>query len=493
MGVVYEVLHQDLGKRAALKTLHSRGSVSDEVRERFLREGQAAARIRHPNVADVYDVSLDGSTPFLVMELLEGHDLSHHLAGGRQLSLQQTADWIIPVVAAVGAAHAHGLVHRDLKPGNVFLANVGSSLVPKVLDFGISKVVDAKPGSTLTKTGAFLGTPHYMSPEQALGSRDIDARSDQYALGVILFQCVTGRRPLEDSPMYVLMHRTIHGEIPSPRQFEPNLPEKFEALILRAMAQHSHERFASAHQLGEALLEFASPRIQSDYEFAFSDEGKSQQVAEPKSKPTQVEQASTLGQSVHIRSLALLSRSRYRLVGSLTTALALIVGIIVFSTWKSEPLVNTQSAMLAVQPQLFAEPSTTPEIAREVAVKQDYAVLRQRAEKQLAIWLRKSLPSDCVQASELWRVYEALSTDEGNRRAALRALKALGECRAVATQSLSAVAERTAKRSARKQVKRGRVRPEVIKESGSNPKRKLLKTPRSAEPSASPFLSLDGD
>jgi eukaryotic-like serine/threonine-protein kinase len=260
MGAVYQARHQDLGRPAALKVLHERYARSADVRLRFVREGQAAARVRHPNVVDVYDVGVEGNEPYLVMELLEGEDLSQTLAREGALSVARTADLLLPVVAAVAAAHDIGVVHRDLKPENIFLSDERGGVRPKVLDFGISKLMDPGDAQPLTGTGAFLGTPQYMSPEQAQGAKYIDHRSDQYSLGVILYQCATGRRPIEEPSIYTLIQRIVRGEFPPPRQLSPELPAAFEAVILRAMARDPSERFVSVRALGRALLEFASAR-----------------------------------------------------------------------------------------------------------------------------------------------------------------------------------------------------------------------------------------
>jgi serine/threonine protein kinase len=254
MGAVYEARHQDLGRLAAVKVLHERYARSSDVRLRFVREGQAAARVRHPHVVDVYDVGVDAGQPYLVMELLEGEDLSQTIARDGVLSVERTADLLLPVV-----------VHRDLKPENIFLSEQRNGIKPKVLDFGISKIMDPGDAESLTHTGAFLGTPQYMSPEQAQGAKHIDHRSDQYSLGVVLYQCVTARRPIEEPSLYALIQRIVAGEFPPPRQLSPELPAAFEAVILRAMARDPSERFGSARGLGQALLPFASARVRLLY------------------------------------------------------------------------------------------------------------------------------------------------------------------------------------------------------------------------------------
>ena len=263
MGAVYEATHQDLGRRVAIKILHPRYAESEKARSRFLREGQAASRIRHPNVADVYDVGIEGVHPYLVMELLEGADLAQVIEREAPLSVQRTADLLVPVVAAVAIAHDQGVVHRDLKPGNIFLSAERNAIKPKVLDFGVSKLIDHEDAPSLTDTGTFLGTPHYMSPEQAQGAKHVDVRSDQYSLGVILYECATARRPIEEDSMYPLLRRIVQGDFPSPRQINPNVSSAFENVILRAMARDPAQRFTTTRALGLALLDFASNGVRA--------------------------------------------------------------------------------------------------------------------------------------------------------------------------------------------------------------------------------------
>ena len=179
MGAVYEAKHVDLQKRVALKTLHPELAKSPESRARFLREGQTASKLRHPNVVDISDVGINGRIPYLVMEYLEGNDLAALIERERVLSVDRTVTLLLPVLAAVSAAHHEGIVHRDLKPENIFLARSRHGhLQPKLLDFGISKVTATTASPALTGTGALLGTPYYMSPEQAMGGKNVDARSD---------------------------------------------------------------------------------------------------------------------------------------------------------------------------------------------------------------------------------------------------------------------------------------------------------------------------
>lgn len=280
MGAVYEAVHSHLKKRVAIKALlaNANAAESADLRARFLLEGEAAARIRHPHVVDVYDVGFVDGIAYMVMELLEGEDLGACLRRESRLADDRLADILLPVCSAVFTAHTQGVIHRDLKPANIFLAKVGlGEIHPKVLDFGISKIL-ADPGSTeatagLTMTGVVLGTPSYMSPEQAHGGMPLDARSDQYSLGVILYQCATGQRPFEAAPTYQVLQRIVGGVFDPPSRWRPDIPAPLEQIILRAMRRDASERFASVAELGRALLPFASPRSRILWEPTFRSEG----------------------------------------------------------------------------------------------------------------------------------------------------------------------------------------------------------------------------
>ncbi len=258
MGAVYEAMHDDLEKRVALKTLHPSMAREPEARARFLREGRAASRIRHPNVVEVFDVGQYNDTLYLVMEHLTGEDLAGLLGRETTLPVERLVDLLLPVVAAVATAHEEGVVHRDLKPENIFLARTRNGAdQPKVLDFGISKVANVAPEHRITGAASMIGTPLYMSPEQAQG-QPVDGRSDQYSLGVILYECSTGRPPYEAPELYPLLHAIVEGRHATPRSLRPDLPADFEAVIERAMARDAADRYESMHALGRALLPFAS-------------------------------------------------------------------------------------------------------------------------------------------------------------------------------------------------------------------------------------------
>jgi len=266
MGAVYEAVHRGLKRVAAIKTLHGRFATSPEIQARFLREGQAACRVRHPNAVEVFDVGVQGDIPYLVMELLAGEDLGTLLDREKRLPAERIADILVPALAALAVAHDHGIVHRDLKPDNLFLCDRrGTGVTPKLVDFGISKVADDDAARSLTGTSDLLGTPYYMAPEQVRAARSADARSDQYSMGVLLYEAMTGRRPFEGDTMFVVMSAIVAGNYPAPRSVEPTIPEALERVIVRAMHSSPEERFRSVRELARELLPFASERTRVLY------------------------------------------------------------------------------------------------------------------------------------------------------------------------------------------------------------------------------------
>jgi eukaryotic-like serine/threonine-protein kinase len=269
-GVVYEALHPELKRRVAVKILHPSLTDNPAAVKRFLREGQATARIDHPHVVDVADVGLHHGQPFLVMELLAGADLKAHLARRGPLSLAETLDLMLPVISAVSAAHEAGVIHRDLKPQNIFVAiGRGGRTHPKVLDFGVAKLIDEARGRTSWTGGeVVMGTLSYMAPEQARGE-PLDARVDQYALGLILHECLTGKRVHEGKDQVSIVESIVHGEVPQPGATVPGLPLAFEEALMRALSRDPAGRFATVHELGCALVPFASQRMRTIWNMVF--------------------------------------------------------------------------------------------------------------------------------------------------------------------------------------------------------------------------------
>ncbi|MCG5053562.1 MAG: serine/threonine protein kinase [Myxococcales bacterium] len=267
MSAVFEAVHVDIHKPVAIKVLSKQLAQQEDAQVRFLREAAAASRLQHPHVVDVADFGTEEGRSFLVMELMRGEDLAQHIQRVGPMAVDALADVMLPICAGVQAAHEMKIVHRDLKPQNIFLCRTAmGGIVPKVLDFGISKVVDAETAA-LTHSGMMMGTPYYLSPEQII-QNSADHRSDQYALGVILYECATGRRPHEAETLYGILNSITQGSYPRPRALAPGLPESFETLILRTLAQDASRRFPSVHALGKALLAYASDRqrvIWQDY------------------------------------------------------------------------------------------------------------------------------------------------------------------------------------------------------------------------------------
>jgi serine/threonine protein kinase len=265
MGTVYRAVDSKLGRTVALKTVvaHKRGAkLTEEIRERFMREALAASRVDHRNVVQVLDFGFaEDGTPYMVMEYLRGRSLSEALKRAKEpLAIDYVADVLLSVCAALRACHHVGIIHRDLKPANIFLCDTDTGWEVKVLDFGISK---AHAADELTQDGQIIGTPQYLSPEQIEGT--VGPESDQYALGVLLYACLTQRLPYSSYQGVRLLRAIADGKFDPPRTLRADLPEGLEAIVLRAMHVAPKERFGSIHALGQKLWEFASPRGQAQW------------------------------------------------------------------------------------------------------------------------------------------------------------------------------------------------------------------------------------
>jgi hypothetical protein len=247
MGEVYRAHDRRIGGDVAVKILPEAFGSDPERLRRFDQEARAAGSLNHPNIVAIFDVGVHDSASFVVSELLEGDTLRARLKDGA-IPLRKVLEFGAQIARGLAAAHAKGIVHRDLKPDNIFVTPTGR---PKVLDFGIAKLAPELGGS-YTQTGSLLGTPHYMAPEQAAG-RPIDYRADLYAMGVILFECVTGAKPFHGNSLFDLLRKHVDEPPPRPSALRPDLPAAFEHVILTALAKAPDHRWQSAHAMSTVL------------------------------------------------------------------------------------------------------------------------------------------------------------------------------------------------------------------------------------------------
>lgn len=258
MGSVWRAEHLELGTLVAVKLISEEVAKNPEALARFRREAHAAAALRSPHVVQILDYGVDGDTPFMVMELLDGESLADRLARRGSLDLQETSRILSQVARAVGKAHSFGIVHRDLKPDNIFIVDNEDEEVAKVLDFGIAKATRDVTGSVgmMTGTGVMLGTPYYMSPEQAAGKREVDHRTDTWALAVIAYQCLVGRPPFRADTIGGLVLAICTEEAPRPSR-NAKLDPAFDAWFLHGVQRDPDRRFQAARELADSLRALA--------------------------------------------------------------------------------------------------------------------------------------------------------------------------------------------------------------------------------------------
>jgi serine/threonine-protein kinase len=258
MGAVVAVTHLELGERRAIKLMLPNGLEETESLSRFMREARAASRLKSEHVARVHDVGkLDDGSPYMVMEYLEGSDLRAVVKERGRLPVFEVVDYALQACEALAEAHTMGIVHRDLKPGNLFLTTGpdGTACV-KVLDFGVSKVIGASE-LEMTKTQAVLGSPSYMSPEQMRCARDVDARTDVWALGVICYRLITGELPFRGENITELVTKVLQTSPEPPSKLVPDVPPELDAVLLRCFERELEQRYANVGELAAALMPFA--------------------------------------------------------------------------------------------------------------------------------------------------------------------------------------------------------------------------------------------
>ena len=263
MGAVYEGVNTRIHRRVAIKVLHAGVAQNAEAVQRFEREAQAAGRIGSEHIVEVLDLgNLPDGDRYMVMEFLEGESLSERIRSRGGMSPGELYPIAVQMLDALAAAHQAGIIHRDLKPDNVFLLNQrgGRADFVKLLDFGISKFsqLNKDSGFSMTRTGAVMGTPYYLAPEQAKGAKDIDRRVDLYAAGVILYEACTGQVPFNADTFNELLFKIVLESPRKPEELVPSLDPAFSAIVLKGMAREAADRYPSAEAFREALEQWAS-------------------------------------------------------------------------------------------------------------------------------------------------------------------------------------------------------------------------------------------
>jgi len=259
MGVIVQAHHLALDERVAIKFLTPEEGLKEESLIRFEREARASFKLQGEHACRVYDVGRHGDLPFMVMEYLEGQDLGHLLEDQIPHAVVDSVDFVLQATEAVAEAHAHGIVHRDLKPENLFLARRpdGSRSI-KVLDFGLSKLHSAPEGRqrAVTRTQQIMGTPEYMSPEQWMSARDVGPATDQWSLGAILYELLTGRQPFREDNFAQLCARVLRGDIEAIGAFRSDVPAELEAAVRRAMSKDPEARFSHLGGFARAIAPY---------------------------------------------------------------------------------------------------------------------------------------------------------------------------------------------------------------------------------------------
>ncbi|MBN1772489.1 MAG: serine/threonine protein kinase [Deltaproteobacteria bacterium] len=371
MGSVYEAQHTLIGRRCAVKFLHPELARQHDLVTRFVREAQAASAIGHRGIIDIYDVGTtpDGA-PYLVMEFLDGVSVASRLEKDGCLPTKTAVEIVAQTLSALSVAHQRGIVHRDLKPDNLYLVQTpGSPMTVKILDFGISKMTTGGDRQQrMTQTGAVLGTPVYMAPEQAAGQTDIDHRLDIYAMGVILFELLTGCVPFSGTNYNQILVAILSQPFPPIRTIKPDLPEALEAIIFKATARDRRDRFPTAEAMLHALL----PLLDSA---ALVRLGMSPEDIAAAAAAVQFEVPSTTATSTAMVQLADRTATRIssgrRTVATagivLAAVAALVVGLFLWAPWADSgssssgtTLASVADAAQAAAPGVPVEPVVAP-------------------------------------------------------------------------------------------------------------------------------------
>ena len=344
MADVYLAEDTQLGRQVALKILHPQYAGDASFVERFRREALSAAKLQHPNIVQIYDSGQEGDFNFIVMEYVEGRSLKDYLSEVGQMEIREAARVAGEVLTALAYAHRTGLVHRDIKPGNILLSDDGKV---QVTDFGIAR---AEAGSTMTQTGTILGTAYYLSPEQAQGL-PLDGRSDIYSLGVVLYEMLTGRRPFEgDSPVSIA-YKHVREMPRHPSNFRDDIPRPLEAIVLNSLAKRPEDRYSSAALMRRDLEAFVAGKEVT----------ATVKIPAPEDS-TQV-----------IRTVGVLERQAVKRPGWLVAlALMLLVGGLAIGAWSAATLVRTVIGQVEVPRVVEREPEQANRLIRSAGLNPSF-------------------------------------------------------------------------------------------------------------------------
>lgn len=368
MGSVWVAEHLALRSHVVVKFMAEELASTKEAVARFSREAAAAAQVRSPHVVQTldYGVTVDG-VPFIVLELLEGRDLARHLELNGPLPPREVADIITQLARALTKVHEAGIVHRDIKPNNIFLCDAGDGAIfVKLLDFGVAKSTPqaalAAPLGTTTNTGAILGTPYYMSPEQIMGAKTLDYRSDLWAVGVVVFEALTGIKPFEGETVGGIAVQILRDPLPVPSRVRPDLPASLDRWFDKACARPVEERFGSAKEMAEALAVALQLREPSTASARFASSEPSVTSGEALA-PTAMG-CSTPGASIEVVSEKRAGRRPRLFVPVVVLAAVLGGGGTVLGISLSR---SAQKTMPRAEAALVAPSATLPVLASEVA------------------------------------------------------------------------------------------------------------------------------
>jgi serine/threonine-protein kinase len=404
MATVFGGTDRVLGRRVAIKVLSPHYARDRKAVERFRREAQAAAGLNHPNVVSVFDTGSDDGVHYIVMEHVEGRTLADVIRDEGALQPGRAATIAVDVCRALASAHERGLVHRDVKPGNVLLASDGGV---KVTDFGIARVASGEP---LTVTGSVMGTASYLSPEQVRGG-EIDARSDVYSLGCVLYEMLTGRPPFDGETPLAIAYKHVEEDPVSPSSINPAVPSELEAVVRKAMSKHPTDRFASAAEMARDLRS-AAPTAPME-----------PAAAAPPSDRTEILPVSPQGPTTTAplpETVTRTLRRRWGPVAAIAAALAALGVVLALTLGRENPIPTSPTTSPPASPSSPTPTTTTPPPAVSLeAARAQFAAQFQAALEGLDEELQEEL---------IDRANEALqSLDEGDQAGAL---EKLGELRA---------------------------------------------------------------